>query len=162
MEPRPSTTAGKTLFTYRGVNPGIATANAPNIISMLILAQNRWEGPQLPADKHTIVFDYTYDGPGIAKGGTDVLKVDGKVADTHTSSPTQSRSCRCAMRPSTSGSTRLRVLRRGLTSVKENAGCAGSIRSLSSARSRRPVFLAAVGRSNNGSPRTPSAGNYVK
>jgi hypothetical protein len=30
----------------------------------------------------TLVFDYTYDGPGIAKGGTGVLKVDGKVADT--------------------------------------------------------------------------------
>jgi arylsulfatase len=28
------------------------------------------------------VFDYTYDGPGIAKGGTGVLKVDGKVVDT--------------------------------------------------------------------------------
>ena len=32
--------------------------------------------------KHTIVFDYTYDGPGIAKGGTGVLKVDGKVVAT--------------------------------------------------------------------------------
>jgi hypothetical protein len=28
------------------------------------------------------VFDYTYDGPGIAKGGTGVLKVDGKVVST--------------------------------------------------------------------------------
>jgi len=27
------------------------------------------------------VFDYTYDGPGIAKGGAGVLKVDGKVVD---------------------------------------------------------------------------------
>jgi len=126
VEPRPSTTAGKTLFTYTGVNPGIATANAPNVLgrsytitaevdvpegggdgmlvttggrwggyglyllkgkpvfvyNMLILAQYRWEGPQLSAGKHTIVFDYTYDGPGIAKGGTGVLKVDGKVVDT--------------------------------------------------------------------------------
>ena len=32
VEPRPSTTAGKTVFTYTGVNPGIATANAPSII----------------------------------------------------------------------------------------------------------------------------------
>src|SRR5258708_12149714 len=32
VEPRPSTTAGKSVFTYRGVNPGIATANAPNTI----------------------------------------------------------------------------------------------------------------------------------
>ena len=48
--------------------------------NMLILAQYRWEGPDaLTPGKHTIVFDYTYDGPGIAKGGTGVLKVDGKV-----------------------------------------------------------------------------------
>jgi arylsulfatase len=32
VEPRPSTTAGKTEFTYTGVNPGIATANAPNLL----------------------------------------------------------------------------------------------------------------------------------
>ena len=35
---------------------------------MLILAQYRWEGPDaLTPGKHTIVFDHTYDGPGIAK-----------------------------------------------------------------------------------------------
>jgi len=52
--------------------------------NMLILAQYRWEGQQpLSAGKHTIVYDYTYDGPGIAKGGTGVLKVDGQVVDTH-------------------------------------------------------------------------------
>jgi hypothetical protein len=50
---------------------------------MLILAQYHWEGKDaLSAGKHTIVFDYTYDGPGIAKGGTGVLKVDGQVVDT--------------------------------------------------------------------------------
>jgi arylsulfatase A-like enzyme len=127
VEPRPSTTAGKNVFTYTGVNPGIATANAPSLLgksytitaevtvpagggdgmivttggrwggyglyilkgkpvfdyNMLILAQYRWEGKDtLTPGKHTIVFDYTYDGPGIAKGGTGVLKVDGKVVDT--------------------------------------------------------------------------------
>ena len=51
--------------------------------NMLILAQYRWEGPDaLTPGKHTIVFDYTYDGPGIAKGGSGVLKVDGKVVAT--------------------------------------------------------------------------------
>ena len=51
--------------------------------NMLILAQYRWEGPDaLTPGKHTIVFDYTYDGPGIAKGGTGVLTVDGKGAVT--------------------------------------------------------------------------------
>jgi arylsulfatase A-like enzyme len=125
--PRPSATAGQTVFTYSGVMPGIATANSPSIIgrsytitaeidvpegggngmlattggrwggwglyllngkpvfdyNMLILAQYRWEGTDaLAQGKHTIVFDYTYDGPGIAKGGTGVLKVDGKVIVT--------------------------------------------------------------------------------
>jgi hypothetical protein len=127
LAPRPSATAGKTVFTYSGVNSGINSSNAPNILgrsysitaevdvpegggdgvlatmggrwggwglymlkgkpvfdyNMLILAQYRWEGPDaLTPGKHTIVFDYTYDGPGIAKGGTGVLKVDGKVVVT--------------------------------------------------------------------------------
>ena len=51
--------------------------------NMLTLAQYRWEGQQaLSAGKHKIVFDFTYDGPGIAKGGTGVLKVDGAVVAT--------------------------------------------------------------------------------
>jgi arylsulfatase A-like enzyme len=128
VEPRPSSTAGKTEFTYVGVNPGIDNANAPNYLAksytitaevtvpqgggegvivttggrwggiglyllkgkvvfdynMLILAHYRWLSPDaLTAGKHTIVYDYTYDGPGIAKGGTGVLKVDGKVVDSH-------------------------------------------------------------------------------
>jgi arylsulfatase len=128
VEPRPSATAGKTVFTYTGVNPGIQTSSSPSLLgrsytitadvdvpegggngmivttggrwggyglyllngkpvfdyNMLILAQYRWEGQQpLSAGKHTIVYDYTYDGPGVAKGGTGVLKVDGQVVDSH-------------------------------------------------------------------------------
>ena len=30
--PRPSATAGKAVFTYTGVNPGINSSNAPNIL----------------------------------------------------------------------------------------------------------------------------------
>jgi len=42
----------------------------------LTLAQFRWAGQQpLSAGKHTIVFDFTYDGPGPSKGGSGVLKV---------------------------------------------------------------------------------------
>lgn len=53
------------------------------LYNMLILAQYRWEGPDvLTPGKHTIEFDYTYDGPGIAKGGSGALKVDGKVVAT--------------------------------------------------------------------------------
>ena len=51
--------------------------------NMLIIAQYHWEGSDvLTPGKHTIGFDYTYDGPGIAKGGSGVLKVDGKVVAT--------------------------------------------------------------------------------
>jgi arylsulfatase len=127
LAPRPSATAGRTEFTYTGVNQGINSSNAPNILgrsytmtaevdvpqvggdgmiatmggrwggwgfymlkgkpvfhyNMLILAQYHWEGSDvLTPGKHTIGFDYTYDGPGIAKGGSGVLKVDGKVVAT--------------------------------------------------------------------------------
>jgi hypothetical protein len=51
--------------------------------NMLILAQYHWEGPDvLTPGKHTIAFDYTYDGPGPGKGGSGALKVDGKVVAT--------------------------------------------------------------------------------
>jgi len=51
--------------------------------NMLALLQARWAGDQpLSAGKHTIVFDFRYDGPGIAKGGTGVLKVDGNEVRT--------------------------------------------------------------------------------
>lgn len=42
------------------------------------LERFRWEGDQaLTPGKHTIVFDFNYDGPGFGKGGTGALKVDG-------------------------------------------------------------------------------------
>ncbi|HEX4485415.1 MAG TPA: arylsulfatase [Terriglobales bacterium] len=128
LAPRPSATAGKTVFTYSGVRPGIDSGIAPQYLArsytitaevdvpegggdgmivteggrfggfglyilkgkpvfdynMLSLAQYRWASPDaLTAGKHTIVYDFTYDGPGIAKGGTGVLKVDGKEVDKH-------------------------------------------------------------------------------
>jgi arylsulfatase A-like enzyme len=126
IAPRPSATAGQTVFTYSGEMAGIPTGNAPNILNrsfkitadfevpesgdgmivtlggrwggyglyllkgipvfdynMLALLQARWAGDQpLSAGKHTIVFDFKYDGPGIAKGGTGVLKVDGNEVRT--------------------------------------------------------------------------------
>jgi arylsulfatase len=54
---------GKPVFTY----------------NLLALEKFRWDGPQaLTTGKHTILFDFKYDGPGMAKGGTGVLSVDGK------------------------------------------------------------------------------------
>lgn len=37
-----------------------------------------WLGKGLEPGKHTIVFDFKYNGPGFGKGGTGVLSVDGK------------------------------------------------------------------------------------
>jgi hypothetical protein len=57
---------GKPVFTY----------------NLLALERFRWEGKDaLSPGKHTILFDFKYDGPGMAKGGTGVLSVDGKEVD---------------------------------------------------------------------------------
>jgi arylsulfatase len=57
---------GKPVFTY----------------NLLGLERFRWEGKTaLAPGKHTILFDFKYDGPGLAKGGTGVLSVDGKEVD---------------------------------------------------------------------------------
>jgi len=127
VAPRPSATAGQTVFTYTGVNAGLPAGNTPSVLgrsysitadvevpqgggngmivteggrfggyglyllkgkpvfdyNFMALEHFRWQGKQaLSAGKHTIVFDFTYDGPGVAKGGTGVLKVDGKVVTT--------------------------------------------------------------------------------
>ena len=53
------------------------------LYNFLDLVRFRWEGPDaLSPGRQTIVFDFTYDGPGLAKGGTGVLKVDGKEVAT--------------------------------------------------------------------------------
>ncbi len=58
---------GKPVFTYNA----------------LALVRFRWEGQEaLTPGKHTIVFDFKYDGPGVGKGGSGVLKVDGKDVAT--------------------------------------------------------------------------------
>jgi hypothetical protein len=62
--------------------------------NMLDLKWIKWEAPEaLKPGRHTVVFDFKYDGlgtdtmkynnfSGIGKGGTGTLKVDGKVVDT--------------------------------------------------------------------------------
>jgi arylsulfatase A-like enzyme len=48
------------------------------LYNLLNVERFRWEGQQaLTPGKHTIVFEFTYDGPGPGKGGTGVLGVDG-------------------------------------------------------------------------------------
>jgi arylsulfatase A-like enzyme len=140
MMARPSATAGKTEFTYTGVNVGIPFSDAPGILdkdytitaeitvpeggaegmiatmggrfggyglyllkgkpvfvyNLLDMERFRWEsgvggvigddlfGKALKPGKHTIVFDFKYDGPGPGKGGTGVLSVDGRELDRKT------------------------------------------------------------------------------
>ena len=126
ITPRPSSTAGRTEFTYTGELSGLPDGSAPNTVArsysisaeveipaggaegmlntlggrfggyglylvkgrpvftynLLALEKFRWEGRDaLTPGKHTIVFDFKYDGPGLAKGGTGVLSVDGKEVD---------------------------------------------------------------------------------
>jgi arylsulfatase len=127
--PRPSLTAGRTVFTYSGELTGVPASAAPDILNksytitaeveipeggaegmivtaggrfggyglflskgefgvgrgkvvflynLLDLKRTTWEGPELEAGRHTIVFDFKSDGPGLGKGGTGVLSVDGK------------------------------------------------------------------------------------
>jgi arylsulfatase A-like enzyme len=58
------------------------------VYNLLNLKRYRWEGGvgaedwlgrSLSPGKHTIAFDFKYDGPGFGKGGTGVLTVDGRV-----------------------------------------------------------------------------------
>ncbi len=48
------------------------------LYNLLDLKRTMWEGPELRAGKHTIVFDFKSDGAGLGKGGTGVLYVDGQ------------------------------------------------------------------------------------
>lgn len=51
---------GKPIFSYNLLGLGIVRIAAPSALS---------------AGKHSVSLDFTYDGPGLAKGGTGVLKV---------------------------------------------------------------------------------------
>jgi arylsulfatase len=48
------------------------------LYNLLNLKRTTWEGPSLSAGKHTIIFDFKSDGPGLGKGGTGTMIVDGK------------------------------------------------------------------------------------
>ena len=61
--------------------------------NMVDLERIKWEGPELTPGRHTVEFDFKYDGlgagtlafnnmSGIGRGGTGTLKVDGKEVQT--------------------------------------------------------------------------------
>ncbi|MBR9801487.1 arylsulfatase, partial [bacterium] len=54
------------------------------VYNWLALERYRWEGKPLAPGKHTVEFDFAYDGPGFAKGGTGTLKVDNQTVATKT------------------------------------------------------------------------------
>jgi arylsulfatase len=68
---------GYGLFLSKGVD-GIRRGKPVFLYNLLDLKRTVWAGPELGAGKHTIVFDFKSDGPGLGKGGTGVLSVDGK------------------------------------------------------------------------------------
>jgi arylsulfatase len=69
---------GYGLFLSKGWWWGLGRGKVVFLYNLLDLKRTIWEGPALSAGKHTIVFDFTSEGPGLAKGGTGVLSVDGK------------------------------------------------------------------------------------
>jgi arylsulfatase len=132
VTPRPSATAGRTVFTYSGRLTGVPASAAPSILNksytitadveipqggaegiivteggrfggyalflskgefgvrrgrpvflynLLDLERTIWDAPELSPGKHTIVFDFKFDGGGFGKGGTGTLIVDGKEVD---------------------------------------------------------------------------------
>jgi arylsulfatase A-like enzyme len=68
---------GYGLFLSKG-HMGIRRGKIVFLYNLLDLKRTIWEGPELGPGEHTIVFDFKYDGPGLGKGGTGVLSVDGK------------------------------------------------------------------------------------
>jgi arylsulfatase len=64
------------VFATRMVNFG--RGKPVFIHNLLNLKRTTWAGPALAAGKHTIVFNYKPDEPGLGKSGKGVLSVDGK------------------------------------------------------------------------------------
>jgi arylsulfatase A-like enzyme len=71
---------GYGLFLSKGV-AGIRKGKPVFLYNLLNLKRTIWSGPELGAGKHSIVFDYKVDEPGLGKSGTGVLYVDGKEVD---------------------------------------------------------------------------------
>ena len=73
---------GYGLFLSKG-DFGVGSGKVVFLYNLLDLKRTMWEGPELEAGKHTIVFDFKSDGPDLGKGGTGVLSVDGKEVATN-------------------------------------------------------------------------------
>ena len=67
---------GYGLFLSKG-ELGVGGGKPVFLYNLLDLKRTTWEGPELGAGKHNIVFEFKSVGPGLGKGGTGVLYVDG-------------------------------------------------------------------------------------
>jgi arylsulfatase len=74
---------GYGLFLSKG-ELGFGRGKPVFLYNLLDLKRTIWAGPELGAGKHTIVFEFKSDGPGLGKGGTGVLYVDGKEVARNT------------------------------------------------------------------------------
>jgi arylsulfatase A-like enzyme len=74
---------GYGLFLSKG-DIGFDRGRVVFMYNLLDLKRTMWEGPKLEPGRHTIIFQWTPEGPGLGKGGTGVLTVDGKEAAKNT------------------------------------------------------------------------------
>ena len=68
---------GYGLFLSKG-DMGIGRGKPVFLYNLLDLKRTVWSGPELSPGKHTIQFDFKFDGGGLGKGGTGILYVDGQ------------------------------------------------------------------------------------
>ena len=73
-------TLGALLFiaVFATAALGIGKGRPVFVYNLFDLKHYLWQGTAISAGKHTLAFDFKYDGPGPGKGGTGVLSVDGK------------------------------------------------------------------------------------
>jgi arylsulfatase len=68
---------GYGLFLSKG-EFGFGRGRVVFLYNLLDLKRTIWEGPELEEGTHTIVFEFNPSEPGLGKGGTGVLSVNGK------------------------------------------------------------------------------------
>ncbi len=68
---------GYGLFLSKG-ELGLNRGRVVFLYNLLDLKRTLWEGPWVAPGKHTIVFDFKSDAPGLGKGGVGVLYLDGQ------------------------------------------------------------------------------------
>ncbi len=71
------------VFVFATGAIGLGRSKPVFLYNLLDLKRTTWDGPALGAGKHTIVFDFKSEAPGLGKGGTGVLSVDGKEVATN-------------------------------------------------------------------------------